>query len=233
LYEFSFGKQKGLDKEEIRHISDFFLKLGVKYRFFMPQTLSTEEYLHNVLNLVDDAVSRKDEFRNGKTHRTFSISSYKATNQIRDLYMMVPLPNGERIEMIPLSIETGNNDEVIGFEIFLEFDPKACITLILISNSDIWWPDLLAVGFEGASRVGERIYVPFDSYLRDIHTFATDYEYRFGYEAPNEYCKREGVLLDGKIIYQEDIEEDRVVPPDKYREMSSELIEKLKEYNLL
>jgi hypothetical protein len=66
-----------------------------------------------------------------------------------------------------------------------------------------------------------------------MKALATNFEHTTGYVTPNDYCTQDGVLLDGKIIYQEDIDKGRVVPPDKYREMSSELIEKLKEYNLL
>ncbi len=245
-YEFSFGKINGLNQEEIKNIVDFFLKLGVKYRFFEHQILSKEEYVSSTLNMVEGAFSRVDEFIGRNTIRSFLFSSNDLGTQIPNLVINVPLPNKGKIEMEPLPIAMGDNGEVVRFDIYVEFDPKDHLVLAIASNSDIWWPDLLVIGLEGASRVGEYLTVPFDnrpfayrmtprlnSFLRDMKVFAADYEFRLGYEAPNEYCTRDGVLLDGKIIYQEDIDEGRVVPPDEYREMHPELIEKLEKYDLL
>ena len=228
-----------------------FLQIGTQYQLFEPLTLSREDFIRSVIESVNDFLNDNEILSKFISNKRFYMESLEqSTLEIPKLYTTVPFPDGDRIEMIRLPLVSSEKEPSIQYIVYIyigiNFKEKSPFYVGFSSHSDIWWPDLHAIAPEGALRVYEYLDIPLDnrpfayritprlnSFLRDMNAITSNLGGNIYYEKVNQYCTEEGVLLDGKIIYQEDIDEGRVVPPNEYREMDPETIEKLKRYDLL
>lgn len=161
--------------------------------------------------------------------------SPREEKHIGDMFMDIPKCTSGRIINLPqrirgswpdLSLRILEIENSVGLYLDdiedLTFGSEEVLFFTLYSSSNIWWEELLY----GESKEGEiykfnipknnrpwsyRITPRLNSFLRDLKIKTKDLG---GSILLEEYDKRyvteEGILLDGNIIYQEDIVEDRI-----------------------
>lgn len=99
------------------------------------------------------------------------------------------------------------------------------LSVSIVSNSTIWWDEIkVTLGDNGYPLdlvppvnnrfFSYRITPRFNSFLRDIILKVNELGGAVKLESGRESVTSEGILLDGKIIYQEDIDEGRVKLPE-------------------
>ena len=249
-YTFCFKTDEGFVKNKINEAINRFLQIGAQYHLFEPLELSEEDFLRSIIEPVNGFFNGDQTLSNFIELGGIHLESLGSTIKIPKLCTTIPFPYGDKVEMIRLPLVPTAEEPWIHHIAYIYIGVytrnEFPFYMGFSSHSDIWWADLEAIAPEGASRFREFLNNPLDnrpfayritprlnSFVRDMNAFTLNLGGKIYYDRANQYCTEEGVLLDGKIIYQEDIDEGRVVPPNEYREMDPETIEKLKRYDLL
>ncbi len=245
-----FKTDENFIANNINEVITRFLQIGARYQLFEPVEVSEEDLIKSVIEPINGFLNGSEALAEFISLGGIHIESLGTTVELPKLYSTVPFPKGDKIEMMRLPLVPTVEEPWIHYFAYVYIGiytrDEFPFYIALGSSSDIWWPDLEAIAPEGASRFKEFLDDPLDnrpfayritprlnSFVRDMNAITRNLGGKIYYEKANQYCTEEGVLLDGKIIYQEDIDEGRVVPPNECREMDPETIEKLKEYNLL
>jgi hypothetical protein len=126
-----------------------------------------------------------------------------------------------------LSLE--NTDSLYKIDLF-EYDfEDNTVHVGINSSSNIWWEEIVVTILEGEAWNDRQVLNPplnnrpwayritprFNSFLRDVKEVINSLEGNVLLEEYNKkYVTEDGILLDGRIVYQEDIDEGRVKLPD-------------------
>lgn len=211
-------------KEKILLFDEVFLRNSSLYRLFYFQS---DTFIEQYLN------QRRNNF----------LKSDRKWLMLLDLEQFVSLAGLQLYGTLPDSrkgsIEVAFQQPFVGLR-FLEFDNSSSLNyldildlsfwyeeldLSIISHSNIWWETILYSQDEAGylKALNEpvnnkfsayRITPRFNSFLREIKKKVKEFggSFQLG-EHNKDFVTSDGILLDGRIIYQEDIDEGRVKLP--------------------
>ena len=237
FWALSFKVNEKTYKEKILNFDVNFLCLANKYKLL---TLKFEKEVDFENFLQQYYASRSEIFFNNQSEKQYLylLDLYQFLNYPKFTAKTTVYETFEgKIKPVEYITEVNYN----GKDAFLSFDGQGSfldlkelkkdyqenweeeVTLSIISNSNIWL-DVIDLSEVSRSKENDlidnrvlayRLTPRLNSFLRDLKNYVisiggeVDLVEHFG-----KYVTEEGVLLDGKIIYQEDIDEGRVQLPD-------------------
>ena len=211
-------------KKNILNFDYLFLKSGIKYKFF----------LYENKELASEYIQRRNIQFFSPSRQWLGLLDFEQfeDTSFPKMYMTIPDTTGEDISisyhkpfgnLTYLYISDGQHyhwSDLSNLSFWYE-----TLSCYICSNSTIWWENIeLELDEKGypidISPINNRFFsyriTPrFNSFLRDMKLFVNDVGGTI--ELDDEHHKdvtENGILLGGKIIYQEDIDEGRVkLPP--------------------
>lgn len=235
-YEFSFKINKENFQSRILQFDEVFLKSGLRFEICLFDEMQSVVLINKYLE------SREQKF-NENSEENYSLKlydlkqweNYKGNGRCTILAPYI-LPNMQLVNKILdcqgyvytiLSLE--NTDSLYKIDLF-EYDfEDNTVHVGINSSSNIWWEEIVVTILEGEAWNNRQVFNPplnnrpwayritprFNSFLRDVKEVINSLEGNVLLEEYNKkYVTEDGILLDGRIVYQEDIDEGRVKLPD-------------------
>lgn len=204
--------------ERTKIFEEELMKLGKKYElFYFKEKELHEEYLQKKESRLNESITLFDLWKN-------------LNNEMSKLYIKFPLSTNNYTEKSLSTKEFSHILEIHSNEVtyYPEIEGNSAsktISTTISSNSNIWWQHIdisidknkNILNFSppiNNSHIAYRIVPKFNSFLRDLRNIVEHLEGKLVLDAgDNRFATKKGILLDNKIIYQEDIDEGGVELP--------------------
>jgi len=235
-YEFSFTINKENFQSRILQFDEVFLKSGLRFE------ICVFDEMQSVV-LIDKYLESRGRKFNKNSEENYSLQLYdlkqweyyKGNGEWAILAPYI-LPNAQFVNKtfdyqgyIYTILSLENTDSLYKINLF-EYDFEDSIIYVGInSSSNIWWEEIAVTILEGEAWKDRQVFNPplnnrpwayritprFNSFLRDLKGVINKLKGNVLLEEYNKkYVTEDGILLDGRIVYQEDIDEGRVKLPN-------------------